>query len=191
MPFLNLMTSNNPKMDWCNTLCFNYARNVTFNFYYILSWFIDYFATHKKVNGSRSGGFLSGIYQIWDEVIWLTPEKGSLITSTPICLEQIEPSPEVSQQLNYNDWNNWDFCLGNMQCNHFRIFQPQFRSSFCLARHWLGLDPSVMLACSKPDLLDMWLLSMSVTSPWLDREMQPRSRFYSGLHIFRASREAW
>ena len=74
MPFLNLMTSNNPKMDWCNTLCFNYGHKVTFNFDYTLSWFNDYFTTHK-VNGSRSGGFLPDIYQIWDELIWLTPEK--------------------------------------------------------------------------------------------------------------------
>ena len=32
MPLLNLMTSNNPKMDWCNTLYFNYGHNVAFNF---------------------------------------------------------------------------------------------------------------------------------------------------------------
>ena len=85
MPLLNLMTSKNPKMDWCNTLYFNYECNVAFNFDYSLSWFYDYFATHKKVNGSRSGGFLPDVYQIWDEVIRLTPEKGHLISSTPIC----------------------------------------------------------------------------------------------------------
>ena len=32
MPLLNLMTSNNPKMDWRNTLYFNYGHNVAFNF---------------------------------------------------------------------------------------------------------------------------------------------------------------
>ena len=32
MPLLHLMTSTNPKMDWCNTLYFNYGHNVTFNF---------------------------------------------------------------------------------------------------------------------------------------------------------------
>ena len=32
MPLLHLMTSTNPKMDWCNTLHFNYGHNVTFNF---------------------------------------------------------------------------------------------------------------------------------------------------------------
>ena len=69
MPLLHLMTSTNPKMDWCNTLHFNYGHNVTFNFDYTLSWFNDYFATHKKVNGSRFGGFLPDVYQIWDEVI--------------------------------------------------------------------------------------------------------------------------
>ena len=32
MPLLHLMRSTNPKMDWCNTLYFNYGHNVTFNF---------------------------------------------------------------------------------------------------------------------------------------------------------------
>ena len=61
----------------------------------------DYFATHKT-NRSRSNGFLPDVYQIWDEVIWLTPEKGRLISTAPICWEQTQPSP-VSQQFNYND----------------------------------------------------------------------------------------
>ena len=74
MPLLHLMTSNNPKMDGCNTLYLNYGHNMTFNFDYTLSLFNDYFATHKA-NRSRSNGFLPGVYQIWDEVIWLTPEK--------------------------------------------------------------------------------------------------------------------
>ena len=76
---------------------------MTFNFEYILSWFNDYFASHKKVNRSWYSGFLPDVYQIWDEVIWLTPEKECLLSNAPICREQIEPSPEVSQQLNYND----------------------------------------------------------------------------------------
>jgi len=50
------------------------AMRRTFNFDYTLSWFNDYFATHKE-NRSRSNGFLPDVYQIWDEVIWLTPEK--------------------------------------------------------------------------------------------------------------------
>ena len=32
MPLLDLMTFNDPKMDWCNTLYINYRHNVTFNF---------------------------------------------------------------------------------------------------------------------------------------------------------------
>ena len=88
-------------MDWYNILCLNYGHNVTFNFDYTLPWFNDYFAAHKKVNGSISGGFLPGVYQIWVEVIWLTPKNGCL-PNAPIHREQREPTPEVSQQLNYN-----------------------------------------------------------------------------------------
>ena len=32
MPLLHLMTSTHPKMNWYNTLYFNYGHNVTFNF---------------------------------------------------------------------------------------------------------------------------------------------------------------
>ena len=63
MPLLHLMTSTNPKMDWCNTLYFNYGHNVTFNFDYTLFRFNDYFTTHKA-NRSGSNGFLPDIYQI-------------------------------------------------------------------------------------------------------------------------------
>ena len=115
MPLLKLMTFNNPKMDWCNTLYFNYRHNVTFNFDYTLSRFNDYFATHKT-NRSRSDSFLSDVYQIRDEVIWLTPEKEHLISTAPICWEQTEPSAKVSQQLNYSDWKNLGF-LPQEICN--------------------------------------------------------------------------
>ena len=102
MPLLRLMTSNNPRMDWFNTLYLNYEHNVAFNFDYTLSQFNHYFAAHKT-NRSRSDGFLPDVYQIWDEVIWLTPEKGRLVSTARICWEQTEPSPKVNQQLNYND----------------------------------------------------------------------------------------
>ena len=36
----------------------------------------------------------------------------------------------------------------------------------------------------------MWLLPMGMASPWLDREMHPRSSFYSWLYIFRASQKS-
>ena len=36
-------------------------------------------------------------------------KKGHLISTAPICWEQIEPSPEVSQKLNYNDWKHLGF----------------------------------------------------------------------------------
>ena len=75
--------------------------------------------------------------------------------------------------------------------NDYFPAHKKFRSSFCLPRHWLGLDSSVTLVCSKWDLLDMSLLPMGVASPWLDKGMHPRSNFYSWLHIFKASREAY
>ena len=48
--------------------------------------------------------------------------KGHLISSAPICWEQIEPSPEVSQQLNYNDWKQLGF-LPQEICN---VIIPMF-----------------------------------------------------------------
>ena len=88
---------------------------MTFNFDYTLSRFNDYFATHKT-NRSRPDSFLSDGYQIREEVIWLTPEKGHLISTAPICLEQTEPSPKVSQQLNYSDLKHLGF-LPQEICN--------------------------------------------------------------------------
>ena len=136
MPLLKLMISNNPKIDWCNTLYFNYGHNVTFNFDYTLSQFNDYFTTYK-VNGSRSNGFLSDIYQIWDGVIWLTPEKGHLISAAPICWEQIEPPPELSQQLNYNDWKHLGFLPQEIYSVSIPMFpQPNSGPPFV----WPGTD---------------------------------------------------
>ena len=83
--FLNsVMTSNNPKVDWYSILYLNYGHNVTFNFDYVLTLFNDCFAAHKKVNGSIPGGFLPNVYQLWDEVIWLTHEKGRLLSNAPM-----------------------------------------------------------------------------------------------------------
>ena len=57
---------------------------MTFNSDYTLSHFNDYFAT-RKANRSGSNAFLPDVYQIWNEVIWLTPEKGCLVSTAPIC----------------------------------------------------------------------------------------------------------
>ena len=34
--------------------------------------------------------YVEQFYQVWDEYFWMTPEKGQLITPTPICWEQKE-----------------------------------------------------------------------------------------------------
>ena len=56
------------------------------------------------------------------EVIWLTPEKGRLMSTAHICWGQIEPSPEVSQQLNYNDWKQ----LGLLPQEICKVIIPVF-----------------------------------------------------------------
>ena len=86
-----------------------FGHNVTFNFDYALSRFNDYFATHKA-NRSRSNGFLPDIYQIWDEVIWLTPEKGRLISTAPICWDKQSHPQKLVNNLITMIGNNWDFC---------------------------------------------------------------------------------
>ena len=181
------MTSNNPKMYWCNTLYFNYGHNVTFNFDYTLSWFNDYFATHKA-NRSRSNGFLPDVYQIWDEVIWLTPEKGCLISTASVCWEQTEPSPKVSQQLNYNDWKQLGF-LSQETCN---VIIPVFSSpssgspfvwpdtnwDWIFQSRWLASNGTYWICGS---YLWAWL-----PPGWIGR----CTSLYSRLYIFRASRKA-
>ena len=103
----------------------------------LLFWFNDYFSAHKKVNGSIPGGFLPDIYQIWDEVIWLTPEKRCLLSNVPICWEQIESSPEASQQHNYNDWKQLVFVPQEI-CN---VIIPVFSNpSSGPPFAWLGTD---------------------------------------------------
>ena len=116
MSLLHLMTSNNPKMDGCNTLYFNYGHNVTFNFDYIHCLDSMTILLYLRQMGLDPNGFLPDVYQIWDEVIWRTPEKGCLISIALMCWEQIEPSPKVSQQLNYNDWKQFGF-LPQEICN--------------------------------------------------------------------------
>ena len=103
---------------------------MTFNFDYTLSRFNDYCATHNT-NGSGSNGFLPDVYQIWDEVIRLIPEKGCLISIAPVCWEQREASPEVSQQFNYNVWKQLGF-LPQEICNVIIpvFFNPSSSSPF-------------------------------------------------------------
>ena len=51
-----------------------------------------------------------------------TPEKGHLVSTAPICWEQIKPLPEVSQQLNYNDWKQ----LGLLPQEICKVIIPVF-----------------------------------------------------------------
>ena len=147
MPLLHLKTSNNPKMNRCNMLYLNYGYNVTFNFDYTLSWFNDEFATYKGKRSSPNG-FLPDVYQMWNEVIWLTPEIGHLISTAPIFWEQIEPPPEVSQQIKYSDWKHLGF-LPQEICN---IIIPLFSNAnsgptfVCPGSDWDWISQSCWLA---------------------------------------------
>ena len=82
---------------------------MTFNSDYTLSQFNDYFAT-RKANRSGSNAFLPDVYQIWNEVIWLTPEKRRLISTSPMCWEQSHPQKLANNLITMIE-NNWDFCL--------------------------------------------------------------------------------
>lgn len=127
--------------------------------------FNDYFDAHKKVNGSWSGGFLPDVYQIWDEAIWLTSEKECLLSNVPICWEHMRSS-EVSQQLYYNYWNSWDFCLKKCATSHaYLLFSNPSSVPFLPGQELMGLDPSSPTGLLKNgDLLAMWLLPMGMAS---------------------------
>ena len=109
MTLLKLMTSNNPKMDWW-MLYFNYRHNLTFNFDYTLSRFNDYFVIHKA-NRSGSNVFLTDVYQIWDEIIWLTPEKRLLLLLPPYSGKKQSHPQKLVNNLMTVIGNTWDFCL--------------------------------------------------------------------------------
>ena len=137
MLLLDLMASNTPKMDWWNTSYLNYGHNVTFNFGYTLSWFNDYFVAHKKVNGSTSGGFLCDVYQIWDEVILLTPKKEHLVSHSPICREQTNPAQKLADNLSIMIGNNWDFLSQEICYVIIAVFSSP---SSCPPSAWPGTD---------------------------------------------------
>ena len=78
MPLLNLMISNNPKMDWYNTWYLNYGHNRILTLI-ILCLGLEIVLLHiRRQMGLGPVVFLLDVYQIWDDVIWLTPEKGTL-----------------------------------------------------------------------------------------------------------------
>ena len=83
---------------------------MTFYFDYTLSRFNDYFAAHKT-NRSRSEGFLPDVNQMWDEVIWLTPEKGCIISTASYAGNKQSYPPKLTNNLITMIGNNWDFCL--------------------------------------------------------------------------------
>ena len=185
------MTPTNPKMDWCNTLYFNCGHNMTFNFDYTLSRFNDYFATHKA-SRSRSNGFLPDVYQIWDEVTWLTPEKGCLIFTAPICWEQTEPSPKVSQQLNYNDWKQLGF-LPQEICNVIipMFSNPSSGSPFVWpGTNWDWISQSCWLAPNGTYWICGSYLWAWLPPGWIGRCTLGLAFTPSQLYIFRAPRKA-
>ena len=54
MPLLHLMTSKNPKMDWCNTLHFNYGHNETFNSFFNFLFFFLIFKIFNSYMRSQT-----------------------------------------------------------------------------------------------------------------------------------------
>ena len=51
------------------------------------------------------------LYQIWDEVIWLMPENGCLLSNVPICWEQKSHTRKLADNLIIMIGNVWGFCL--------------------------------------------------------------------------------
>ena len=110
---------------------------MTFNFGYTLSWFNDYFVAHKKVNGSTSGGFLCDVYQIWDEVILLTPKKEHLVSNSSICREQTNPAQKLADNLSIMIGNNWAFLSQEICYVIIAVFSSP---SSCPPSAWPGTD---------------------------------------------------
>ena len=101
-----------PTLNWTGaTLC-----TLTMDIMWLLILIIHYLglmtiSLHIRQIGLDLMVFYLTFNQIWDEVMWLTPEKGRLISTGPICWEQIEPSPKLANNLITMIGNNWDFCF--------------------------------------------------------------------------------
>ena len=65
-------------MDWYNTWYLNYGHNRILTLI-ILCLGLEIVLLHiRRQMGLGPVVFLLDVYQIWDDVIWLTPEKGTL-----------------------------------------------------------------------------------------------------------------
>ncbi|XP_057575623.1 endogenous retrovirus group PABLB member 1 Env polyprotein-like [Hippopotamus amphibius kiboko] len=90
----NHLSLNRMNVSWCDNarMGMKETHNVTFNAsqsYKVIEGIYKTFINQSK-NIKKNTRFSGEYYQIWDEYLWMTPEKGQLITSATICWEQKE-----------------------------------------------------------------------------------------------------
>ena len=89
----NLNVRNMTVLTWCNNtnglgnnLHFDYDWTETDTYSYYIKETTNTSHAHREIKTSRYTAQLT--YQIWDQDMWITPEKGQLIKTAPICCGQ-------------------------------------------------------------------------------------------------------
>ena len=64
------------------------SQKILFNYTLSLENAYQYYVTASNSKQSKANRYFDQIYQIWDDYMWVTPEKGQLIMIADICWEQ-------------------------------------------------------------------------------------------------------
>ena len=90
-----------PTNHWCDRKAGSLAESHKICFNYTLSLENAYqcYVTVSNSKQSKANRYFDQIYQIWDDYMWVTPEKGQLVIIADICWEQDIHTIEYNNQM--------------------------------------------------------------------------------------------
>lgn len=79
-----------PTNHWCDRKADSLAESqkILFNYTLSLENAYQYYVTASNSKQSKANRYFDQIYQIWDDYMWVTPEKGQPVMIADICWEQ-------------------------------------------------------------------------------------------------------
>ena len=104
--------------------------------------------TANKSKQSEINQYFDQFYQIWDEYMWVTPEKGQLVRIAEICWEQdVHIIGYDIQMMDKNNLKPMDF-LQTEQCHKIDKVMYYPNQSTPMAWDTLGIQPQDQVDCS-------------------------------------------